>query len=140
MAKLTPQEAREKHARRLKGAAEDMRKGVDRVNEAPGKRAAEKQEKMRENLIRSIDSGDWARRVAAVPLEEWRSKMRDKGIPRVAAGIDGAAGKMEDFFGQLFDHQDRLQDQVDSMPDLTLEDNINRMVTFIRGMSEFKRE
>lgn len=140
MPKLTPQEAREKHARRLKGATADIAAGVERVTEAPGKQAAAKQEKMRANLIESIDSGKWASRVASVSVEEWRDQMKTKGIPRIAAGVDGAADKIEDFFGQLFPFQEGLQRKVDDMPDLTLEDNINRMTTFVRGMSGFKRK
>lgn len=140
MPKLTPAEAREKHARRLKGSTEDIRKGVDRVTEAPGVKAAAKQEKMRERLIQAIDSGKWAKRVASVSVEDWREQMKTKGIPRIAAGVDGAADKIEDFFGQLFAHQEGLQRKVDAMPDLTLDDSLNRMTTFIRGMADFKRQ
>jgi len=41
MAKVTEAEFVEKWARRLKGATEDMRRGADRVTEAPGE-ASEK--------------------------------------------------------------------------------------------------
>ena len=140
MPKLTAAEATEKHARRLKGATEDIRRGVQRVTEAPGQAAAAKQEKFRQNLMAAIDSGKWARRVASVSLGEWQTLMADKGIPRIAAGVDASAGKIEDFFSQLFAHQEGLERKVQSMPDLTLEDSINRMTTWVRGMSEFQRK
>jgi len=140
MPKLTPAEAREKHARRLKGATEDIRRGVQRVTEAPGKAAAKKVDKMRQNILASLDDGTWEARVSGVSLEDWQTQMVDKGIPRIAAGIDGAAAKMEGFFEELFVHQASLQNKIGSMSDLTLEDSINRMVEWSRGMSKFKRK
>jgi len=140
MAKLTPKEAQEKHARRLKAATEDMRAGVDRVTEAPTLKAAAKQDKMRARIVASIDSGKWARGLKRVSLEEWKSKMKDKGIARVPEGIDAAAAKTEGFFAELFPFQDSLVGTVKKMPDVTLEDNINRMTSFVRGMSKFTRK
>ena len=139
MPKLSPQEAAEKHAARLKGATADIRRGVERVSEAPGVAAARKKDKMRQNLVEALDSGKWERRVSSVSLSDWQRSMTEKGIGRIAAGIDEARPKMEQFFGELFSHQEGLQRKVAGMPDLTLEDNLNRMVTFVRGMSEFKR-
>jgi len=138
VSKLTPQQAREKHARRLKGAVEDIRIGVGAVTEAPGKAAAAAQEKMLANLTEAVRSGKWARKVGAVPLADWQKAMLEKGINRIAAGIDGSAEKVEKFFEQLFPYQDALKAKLDDLPDLTLEDSINRMVTYVRGMADFK--
>ena len=137
--KLTPQEAREKHARNLKASSQDMVAGVRRVTTAPGVQAAAAVDKMRQNLVAKIDDGTWARRVSSVSLSDWQDRMINVGVGRVAAGIDAAAPKMEEFFTSLFAHQDRLIDQVGTMPDLTLQDSINRAVTWITGMAEFKR-
>lgn len=137
MARLTAGEAAEKWARNTKGATEEMRRGVQRVTEAPGVKAAAKADKMRAGLVEAIDSGKWQDRVSAVPLSEWKDKMLTKGVGRVSAGVDAANGKVVDFHNQLSDHQDRLTSQIEQMPDLTLEDGINRMVAQVRGMSEF---
>ena len=139
MAKLTPEQFQEKHARRLKGAIEDMRAGVERVTSSPTAAAASKKEKMRAGIQAAIDSGKWEQGLKRVTLDEWKSKMVDKGLGRVAAGIDAAADKVRSFAAELLPYQDKLSSDVSKMPDLTLEDNINRMTTFIRGMSKFKR-
>jgi hypothetical protein len=39
---------------------------------------------------------------------------------------------------QLFPHLEKIEAEVKGMPDLTLEDNINRMVHAVRRASEFK--
>ena len=139
MPKLTPAQAAAKHAMRLKGSVELMRTGIDNVTVAPGIAAAAKSDKMRQNLIEAIDSGRWARNVAAVPLAEWKDRMKNIGIPRIPAGIDAAEAKMVAFYTELFSYQEGLQTQVGAMPDLTLDDNIQRMVTWVRGMSNFER-
>lgn len=139
MARVTPQQAREKHARNLKAASQDITNGVNAVTVAPGQQAAAKQNKMLNNLTEAVNSGKWARRVASVPLQEWQQKMLTKGLPRISSGVDAAAGKIEAFFGELLPYQDTLKQQISTMPDLTLDDNIQRMVKFVSGMSKFRR-
>lgn len=139
MARLTPQEARDKWTRRMKGATEDIKRGVDRVREAPGVKAAAKKEKMRQGILDAIDSGKWASRVASVTVDEWRAQMLNKGLARISAGVDGAADKQDAFFAQLFEHQDRVVSNVSKMDDLTFEARLERMTAMARGMREFRR-
>lgn len=139
MAKLTAAEFQEKHARRLKGAVEDVRKGIDRVTENPCEKAAAKQDKMLTNLTAAVSSGKWAAGLKRVSLEDWKKNTRDIGVNRIAAGIDGAKVKVVAFAEQLLPHIDREQAKIKAMPDVTLDDNINRMTSFIRGMANFKR-
>ena len=139
MARVTPEEFQEKHARRLKGASEDMRRGVERVTESPTLKAAAKKDKMRAGVNAAIDSGKWERGLKRVTLEDWKGQMINVGIGRVAAGIDAAAPKVVAFAGELLPHIDRVKGELTKLPDLTLDDNINRMTTFIRGMAKFQR-
>jgi len=139
MAKLTAAEYTEKHARRLKASVEDIRRGIERVTVNPCEKAAAKQDKMLANLTRAVSDGKWAAGLKRVTLDEWKRKARDIGVNRVAAGIDGAKDKVTAFAEDLLPHIDRQQAKIAAMPDVTLDDNINRMVAFTRGMAEFKR-
>jgi len=139
MAKLTASEFQEKHARRLKAAVEDVRKGIDRVTENPCEKAAAKQDKMLTNLTAAVTSGKWAAGLKRVSLEDWKKNARDIGVNRIAAGIDGAKTKVIAFAEQLLPHIDREKSKIAAMPDVTLDDNINRMTSFCRGMATFKR-
>ena len=94
---------------------------------------------MLSNLTRSVSDGKWAAGLKRVTLEEWKRKARDIGVNRIAAGIDGAKDKVTAFAEVLLPHIDRGMDKIKAMPDVTLDDNINRMTSFIRHMSEFKR-
>ena len=139
MAKVTPQEFQEKHARRLKGSLEDMRRGIERVSVAPTQQAASKQEKMRAKLNEAIDNGVWANGLKKVTLEDWKSAMIDKGLVRVSGGIDKAAPKVVDFASRLLPAVDAAAAKVKAMPDITIEDSIARMSTFAREMSKFHK-
>lgn len=139
MSKLTAAQFQEKHARRLKASVEDIRAGIDRVTENPCEKAAAKQDKMLTNLTAAVNSGKWAKGLKRVSLEDWKRAARDVGVNRVAAGIDAAKSKVIAFAEELLPHIDRQLDKIKAMPDITLDDNINRMVSFTRGMAEFKR-
>jgi len=135
---ITPEQFVEKHSRRLKGALEDMRRGVEGVSTAPGAAAAKKLDKMRQGILRALDDGTWARRVGAITLEDWKKSMLEKGLNRVASGVDGASAKVGAFATQLLSYEQGLQADVSKLPDLTLEDSIVRMTTWLRGMSKFE--
>jgi len=139
MAKLTPREFQEKHARRLKAATEDIRKGIDRVTENPCEKAAAKQDKMLTNLTAAIASGKWSQGLKRVSLDEWKKKARDVGVNRIAAGIDAAEAKVVSFAEVLLPHVDQGLDKIKGMPDITLDDNINRANEFMRHMATMKR-
>lgn len=136
--RVTPEAFVEKHNRRTKAALQDMRAGVERVTEAPGEKAAKSQAKMRANVVAAIDSGKWARRVASVTLDEWKDKMLKKGVDRVPAGLDAAAPKVRAFAEKLIPAQNRALAELDTMPNLTLEDGIARAVFWIRKMAELE--
>ena len=137
MPKLTPQEAQQKHATRLKASISDIRAGIDRVTTAPGQKAAAKRDKWVAKITDPETQAKWARNVAAVPLEKWKTKARDIGAGRIPAGIDAAADEMTKFYSQLFPFQESLQSRVKSMPDVTLSDSVARAIAWIEGMAKF---
>ncbi len=139
MVKMSAAEYSEKWGRKLKGSTEDIRRGVERVTDAPGLKAAQKVDKMKANLLKSIEDGTWERRVAAVTLGDWKKKTLEKGIGRISQGVDGAGGKMQDFASEFFPHLEEGQRIIDAMPDITLEDSIARATAMMRHNAKFKR-
>lgn len=139
MARLTAAEFQEKHARRLTAAVPDVQKGVDKVTVNPCELAAAKQDKMLAGVTAAVQDGRWAAGLKRVSLEDWKKKTRDVGAQRIAAGIANAKAKVIAFAEQLLPHIDKGQALIKSMPDLSLEDNIQRMVSFTRHMASFKR-
>ena len=138
--RLTPEQFQEKHARRLKGSLQDISAGIDRVSESPTAKAAAKEQKMITNLQASVSSGKWRNGLNRVSLDQWKDAAKNKGINRIAAGIDGAKDKVTAFAAQLLPYENTLQASVSKMPDLTVEDSISRATAWIRGMAKFERK
>lgn len=139
MARLTPEEAAKKQADRLKGSLEDIRKGIDRVTVSPTVQAAAQQDKMLQKLTAKVTDGTWAKNLRAVSLPEWQQKAKEVGVNRIPAGIDAAHQKQIEFYGKLLPAVDAAKAKIKAMPSITLQDNINRMVTYIQEMAKFKK-
>lgn len=138
MPKLTSSEFAEKWGRRLKGSVEDIRRGIDKVTEAPGAKAAAKKSKWVAKMTSAEVQEKWARNIASVSLEEWKRKARDIGANRISAGVDGAQDKVAQFAEQLLSYQEANLGKIKSMPDITLSDSKARMDAWFDVMSKFK--
>lgn len=138
--KVNADEYEEKWGRRLKQSTQDIERGVRRVDEAPTSRAADRIDKMRQNFLASLDSGKTERALRRVSLSDWQEATTGKGLQRIAAGVDGARDKVRGVARQLLDYEEQLMQEVDDMPDVTLDDSINKMVAFVRGMADFEVE
>jgi len=138
MVKVTPEEFQEKHARRLKAALPDIRRGIEKVTESPMEKAAKKKEKMKARLIEAIDTGVWERRLRRRTLEFWKKRASEVGVARISAGIDAAKEDVIEFAEVLLPHVEKGQKIVEEMPDITLDDMVARAEKFIRHMAELK--
>lgn len=138
MTKGTASDFTDKWSKRLKGATQDIAKGVDTVTEAPSKLAIAQQEKMLQKLVDAINSGRWAAGLKNYSLEQWKADMKGKGVQRIASGVDGAQDKVTKFAEWLLPQIDSAKAKIKDMPSTTLEDNINRMTTYIREMGSKK--
>jgi len=59
-------------------------------------------------------------------------------VPRVSAGVDASTEKMRKFASWLLSRIEAGKSKIEAMPDMTLDDRINRMVEFIRHMASEK--
>jgi hypothetical protein len=135
---LDPANMSRKWADRLKNAQSDIIAGVNAVTENPMAKAAKRADKMKANLIKAVDDGRWAAGLNAVSLEDWRKKTTDKVAQRLAGGVDGAAAKRQAFDQWLANQINTNIAAIDAMPDMTLQDSINRMIAWTTKMSQTK--
>lgn len=136
MPKMSPAEIAAKWATRTGAATQDVVAGVDRVTEAPGRKAAAQKAVWQQNVAAAADK--WERRVGAVGLEEWKSRTKD-GASRIAAGVQGKKTKVESFWGEFGPFQDAVTAQTRSMPRGNIEQNLARMLNQARRTAEFRR-
>lgn len=137
--KMSPKDIADKHIRRTSAASADMAAGVKAVTEAPSKAAIAAKQKLVQNWTAAVNDGRWERGLAKVDLTAWQNAMINKGVGRVAAGLEEARTKLEDFYSELVPFQNDLLSKVDKLPSLTLEDSITRATTWMRGMAEFRK-
>lgn len=138
MARLTPEEYADKQARNLKNSLPDIRAGIARVTVAPGQAAVAQQDKMRTKVLESIDSGFWASQTRKVSLTEWQDAALNKGVDRIAVGIDAAKDKQVQMAARLLPLVDAAASKANAMPKVTLQDSIARMTTFVTEMAKAK--
>lgn len=140
MARVSASEAVTKWGTRTKAASQDYVAGINKVQEAPGVAAARQAGLMLANLMASINSGEWAAAVAAVPLSVWKDAAVKKGAQRIAAGVDGATPQMQQIFTQLLAQVDAAVAEVNQTPRGDLETNIARAATFARAMAKSSKK
>lgn len=131
-----PQTAAADWARGMQGASDKISRGIDRVSEAPGAKAARKVDKYRQGVLDNVDT--WARRSAAVTLGDWQAAAK-AGVSRVAEGASRKADKYASAVTPVFQHLSTVVAQVDNMPDNTLEERIAKSAALQRGMAAYRR-
>jgi len=137
--RLQPNQAAQKWAQRLGAAVEDIRQGVQRVAENPAAKAAANAQKWAQEVQRAFNEGRFQAALQQVTLEEWKTAMVNKGLPRIAQGAQASTAKMERVYRDLFAYMDSGLARVKQMPDATLEQRIQRAMEWIRYMSQYKK-
>lgn len=118
-------------------ATQKIQDGVNRVQQAPGQRAAAAADKWLARVQQS--QAKWKANVGRVSLADWQQRMIQVGIPRIAQGAQMKQDKYTAFANQFFPYLQRGVQQVDAMPSTTLQDGINRAVFMINYNAQFKR-
>jgi hypothetical protein len=131
----TPEQIAKEWSTRLAASTAKIQAGVQAVNVAPGQAAAKQKAVWLANIQANQDK--WARNVASVSLQSWQNDFINKGLPRIATGATAAEPKFAQFMGALMPY---IESGVKQLPARgNLESNINRMVAWVRHMSNFKK-
>lgn len=76
----------------LLGAGSKIEQGVNAVTTAPGQEAAKQKDVWLARIQASADK--WAKNTAAVPLEDWKASMIQKGIPNLQNAVNLSKSKV----------------------------------------------
>ena len=132
-----PQDATTAWVNHLSQATARITQGVQGVTRPPGQAAAAQSAKWLARVTASQQK--WQTNVGRVSLADWQQAMTNVGIPRIAQGAQAKQGKMQAFMQQFLPYLQQGVQRVDTMPNVTLEDGINRAVAMIRHNAAFKK-
>lgn len=122
-------------ASRLAQSTTKITDGINAVTVAPGQAAARQKTAWVQNTTASADK--WATNTAAVSLSDWQQAAITKGVARIGPGATASQAKFATFMTQLLPHIDSVKSGLPARGGL--DQNIDRMVKFSRGMATFKR-
>lgn len=131
----TPEQIAAAWASGLSQAGQKIADGVNAVKMAPGQAAARQKNAWVQNTTSAADK--WAKNTAAVTLPEWQQAMLEKGVQRIGQGATAAQPRFATFMGQLLPHIERTKASLPARGNL--DQNIQRMVAFTRGMATFQQ-
>lgn len=134
---VSPQEFGDRWAQGLQGSTQKITQGVNAVTVAPSTKAIAQKAKMVQNFTLAVNSGKWERNLGKITLNDWKTSMTDKGIPRIGQGAIAATPKMVAFATKLLPFEQTLQNTVRNLPSLTLQNRIDRAVAWMNGMNKF---
>lgn len=130
-----PQTAAADWATGLGNATAKIQRGIQRVQTSPGAKAAAKADKWLQGVQSAKDK--FARNVGAVSLGEWQQATIE-AVGRVAEGATRKQSKYANAITPVFQHMQNVLATVDNMPDMTLDQRIQKSVQFQRGMAGYR--
>lgn len=139
MPMISPAEAAAKWARNAQSASGDYVAGAERTDKDPTALAIANQARLLSAFQDSVQSGRWAAALRAKGKQGWLEGIKTKGQANYGTGVSAAEPKVATAFGSLFPYIETVQRTVQSMPNNTDAERDNRMLTFIRGMRNYRK-
>ncbi|MBA7584776.1 hypothetical protein ES708_26736 [subsurface metagenome] len=125
--RLSADRISDKWGRHMKAAVPDIQAGLDAMTVDPGQKAVDAQEKMKANLVASIDSGIWAKRRLEVSKADFVKITKEKVGKNLNTGVDAGMPKRKKFDNWLVGRLNAVLPEVAAMPDMTFEDSMARI-------------
>lgn len=138
MARLTPEEAAAKWAARTGASAADWQRGVERVTENPGAKAAASADLWQQKLAQPATKEKFKRGVARMSTEDWKAATT-AASGRFTAGAQAKQAKMQAHQAAVQSHIEAGRRKIAAMPKGTPQDAANRAAAWVLHMAEYKR-
>lgn len=139
MPMIDAQSAAQKWARNAQAAQQDYVDGAQRTDKDPTALAIANKARALSGFQDAINSGRWEQALRAAGKAGWLEGITTKGASNYSTGVAAAEAKVATAFGPLFQHIANVQRTVQAMPSNTDAERDNRMLTFIRGMRQYRK-
>ncbi len=113
-----------------------MQEGISRVQENPMEKAAAAVDKYQAGVNAAVASGRYQAGLMQVNLADWKAVTKQKIGERLSGGVTAAQPKMTKFGQYLIPTINAGLGAIKALPNLTIDDSINRAGAWIRYMHE----
>lgn len=127
-----------KWTNRTSAASQDYADGVANSDKDPTALAIAAGPRYLLNVQAAFNSGKWANGLRKAGKAGWQQAVAAKGVSNFSTGVQAATAKVEQAFTTLLAYESNLQNQVNSMPNVTDADREARMLTWVRGMRKYQ--
>jgi hypothetical protein len=123
-------------AQRTQAAASDYAAGVQNTDKDPTALAIAQGQRYITRVQESFQSGKWANGLRRAGKAGWQQATLAKQ-GNFSTGVAAAEQKVATAFGPLLAYEQQVQSRIQSMPNTTLADRINRATEWIRQMAAY---
>jgi hypothetical protein len=121
----------------ISGAQDRMKAGALAVKDSPGAKAAAAADKWLARVTAS--KAKFIANSQAVSLQAWQNAYINTGLPRVSQGAQDKQGKYTAAMDAFLPYMAQGLQQIDRMPNNTIEDAVNRAAAMIRWNAKYVR-
>lgn len=132
-----PSEVAQQWTQGMSGATEKWKKKIAQVRVSPATKAVAAKEKMVNKFMESMNDGTYEASMGGVTLSSWAGACQAKAS-RLAAGAAEGKLKMQAYLQQAKSVYDANENEIESMPNITEEDAVQRMIRNMQNMKKLK--
>lgn len=134
------QQVAAKWKQRTSAAGQDYADGVANTDKDPTALAIQGGQRYINNVTAAFQSGKWANGLRRVGKTGWQAAVASKGVQNFTNGVNNAEAKVADAFAGLLSFEQGLLNTVNGMPNVTDNDREQRMLAWVRGMRQYKKQ
>ena len=139
MAIPTPQEAAKRLGDGIRNGGSKYTSGVNAVQTNPASQAIAKRNKWVAAMQNPETHNKWEAGLSRVTLADWKNAAGTVGAQRYSQSADKAQSNYQDFAADFFPFLNNVQQQINNMPDVTLEERIQKAVANMRAIAQYQR-
>jgi hypothetical protein len=125
-----------KWSRNAQAAAQDYTTGIQNTDSDPTALAIAAGQRYIQRVTDAFNSGKWANALRRVGKAGWQQAALAKA-GNFSTGVQASEQKVASAFGPLLAYEATVQSRIASMPNITLQDRINRSAEWIRQMAAY---
>lgn len=139
MPRLTPQQASERLASGIRNGSTNYIAGVEAVTKNPAESAIEARGKWVNAMTNPATHDKWQRGLERTSITDWKQATAGVGAQRFSQSADKAQTNYEAFARDFFPYLATVENTISQMPNVTIDERINRAVENMRLLSQYTR-